>query len=354
MTPTLRRVARRQGGCFTRRQALQAGMTSREVSRHLLTGEWVPVISDVLVCAGTPVTEHLRAWSAILAVGQPVALAGCSAGLAYGLERTPSPVDVRLVVPNSRDPRDLRSLAIRRVVAGQWKVVWHRGLPLTPLPATIRDIAADASLETTRDVVQHALRRRRTSFTALAGTLGRGLAGSAALRQVLEEVAPGYQVKWERMLHRAVRARGVVMKPQTKVTAPDGRTAYLDLGIEELRFGVEIDGFVNHMKRFAADRRRARMLAVELDWTIASYAVEEIGTDLAAVADEVVAYVRRLASRPPPQRTLNIDSDTARSPCPNRCSKFGAAGGPGWVGGAGWAELSDPLPSVRSRDREAT
>ena len=83
------------------------------------------------------------------------------------------------------------------------------------------------------------------------------------------------------------------MKPQAEVRAPDGRRAFIDLGIEKLKFGVEIDGFLNHMERFAADRRRARMLAVELDWVIAPYAVEEIARDLESVADEIVAQVHR-------------------------------------------------------------
>jgi hypothetical protein len=51
------------------------------------------------------------------------------------------------------------------------------------------------------------------------------------------------------------------------------------------------------MARFKAERRRARMLAVELDWKIAPYAVEEIATKLDAVADEIAAFVRALRRR---------------------------------------------------------
>src|SRR3954470_5837992 len=175
--------------------------------------------------------------------------------------------------------------------------MWRHGLPLTPPAVTVRDVAADLRHAEVRDVVQHALRRRRMSFEQLTATLGRGIRGSAALRAVLEEIGPGYQVKWERMLHRALLGRGVRMEPQTKVVAPDGRTAYLDLGIEALRFGVEIDGFLNHMARFAADRRRTRLLAVELEWTIAQYAVEELAASMDRVVAEIVAYERLLRSR---------------------------------------------------------
>jgi len=162
---------------------------------------------------------------------------------------------------------------------------------------TIRDIGADVHRDVLRDVVQHALRRRQVGFDALMRTLGRGRPGSALLREILVEVGPGFQVKWERMVHRAVAARGIRLKPQAKVVAPDGRKAFIDLGIEELKYGVEIDGFLNHMARFAKDRRRARMLATECEWTIAPYAVEEVATDLAGVADDIVATVRRLERR---------------------------------------------------------
>jgi very-short-patch-repair endonuclease len=294
MSPQLRRLAHRQAGCFTKRQARRLGVTAEEMEQQLLTGEWLEVMRDVLICAGTPITDRLKAWTAVLAVGQPVALAGRSAGQAWAVDQAPLSDRPQLVVPNDRDPRDLPGLEIRRVVPASWAVQWHHGLPVTPVAMTIRDIAADSPRAVVRDVVQHALRRRRTSLHELMATLGRGLAGSARLRQVLEEVSPGYQVHWERRLHRALLRRGIRMTPQMKVVAPDGRTAYLDLGIEDLRFGVEIDGFLNHMARFAADRRRARMLALEMGWTVAPYAVEEIQTRLDAVADEVAAHVHLL------------------------------------------------------------
>ena len=66
---------------------------------------------------------------------------------------------------------------------------------------------------------------------------------------------------------------------------------------------MEIDGFLNHMARFARDRRRARMLATECEWTIAPYAVEEVAKDL--------------------ESTLKANSDTLSVACPNSSSKFG-------------------------------
>ena len=294
MVPALRAAARRQAGAFTLRQALQAGQERREITRLLLTGEWLELHPTVMVCAGTPITDEMKAWAAVLAVGHPVALRALSSARWHRLEQAPQPVRTQLVIPNNRDVGDVDGVDVHRGVPHRWRVVWLRGMPLTPIAQTLRDVAPQVHPDRLRDMVQHALRRRQVSEEALLRTLGRGLAGSTALRRVLEELAPGYQVVWEQRLHRALLRAGVEMQPQTPVVAPDGRRAFIDLGIEELRFGVEIDGFLNHMARFAADRARARLLALELDWRVAPYAVEELAADMDRVVAEIKRHVLRL------------------------------------------------------------
>jgi very-short-patch-repair endonuclease len=292
------RLARRQAGCFTRRQALRLGVAAGDIERRLLDGEWRLVMADVMILAGAPLTEDMKAWTAALAVGGDFALAGCTAGRWLGLERVPMHERVRVVIPHTRVLSPLPFVDVRRVTPASWQIVWRSGLPTTSVAVTIRDIAAEHDLSTVRDIVQHSLRRRQVRFEELAATLGRGLAGAALLRRVLEEVGPGFQVKWERMVFRAVLRRGLRLTPQAPVNAPDGRQAFIDLGIPEIKFGVEIDGFLNHMARFAADRKRARLLAMEMGWMIAPYAVEEIVANLDAVADEIVRYARRREHQP--------------------------------------------------------
>ena len=272
-------------------------MSSADIHRRVLTGEWLHVMNDVLMAATTPVTPLLQAWTGILAIGHPVALSGRFAAAFVGLDRSPAPNEPEFVIPMTRMRRDLPGVAVHRMRDARWQVMWLQGLPLVPVPVMIRQVAWGTSHDITRDVVQHALRRRQVTHEQLIAQLGRGLSGAAALRRVLEEVAPGYQVMWERRLHRALIKAGVRLKPQTHVVAPDGRQAYLDLGDEALKFGVEIDGFLNHMARFAADRRRARLLAVELDWTVAQFAVEELATSMDRVVAEVGGYVRLMRAR---------------------------------------------------------
>jgi very-short-patch-repair endonuclease len=289
---TLGRVARRQGGAFTRRQAARLGVPPEEATRRVLCGQWLEPLPGVLHAATTPVTPALQAWAGVLAAGPPVALAGRFAAELLGLERAPRAVQPEFVIPMRRMRRELPGIRVTRTRI-DWPVLSRRGLPFPPVAVVIRQVAIDAPDPVIRDVVQHALRRREVTLEQLLGQLGRGRPGAARLRRVLEEVAPGYQVVWERRLHRAVLAEGVRLRPQVPVRAPDGRAAVIDLGDEQIKFGVEIDGFLNHMARFAADRRRARMLGDELGWTIAPYAVEELARDLRGVAREIADSVRR-------------------------------------------------------------
>jgi hypothetical protein len=294
--PLLRPVARRQHGVFTLRQARQAGMSARDIDIRVLEGDWLPVMADVVRCAGTPVTDRMKSWTAILAIGRPVAMTGCWAARHLGLDRAPEERRPHLVIPVNRRRPELPGVDVRRVTRAawtSWNLTSRDGLPVAPLPVVLRDVAATTDRATACDIVQHALRRNLLQLDDLHAVLRRGASGSAVLRDVLEELAPGYQSMWERRLHRGLLKIGVVMTPQVRVVAVNGAVAYLDLGREDLMFGVEVDGFVNHMARFAADRKRARMLALDTGWTVPVYAVEEIRRDCDAVVREIAREVRR-------------------------------------------------------------
>lgn len=289
----LQRLARRQGGVFTREQARRLGVGDADINARLLDGSWIEILPRVLMAATTPITPRLQAWAGVLAVGPPIALAGRFAASCVGLERAPAFVEPEFAVPGNRTGR-YPGVKLHRIKPELWRVERRYGLPVPPTALIIRQVAAGAHERIVLEVAQHALRRRQVTVDQLIRQLGRGHHGAANLRRVLEALGPGYQAVWERRLHRAVLKLGVRLTPQVEVKAPDGRKAFLDLGDEEIKFGVEVDGFLNHMARFAADRRRARVLAMECEWTIAPYAVEELVADLQAAAQEIAAYVKRL------------------------------------------------------------
>jgi very-short-patch-repair endonuclease len=183
------------------------------------------------------------------------------------------------------------------VVPHHWKVQQRGPWPVPPLETTVRQIAAVVSRSSLRDLVQQLLLDRRTTIDRLRAVLGRGLDGSAALRELLVEIDPACHEYWERLIRRRLARAGVATEPQILLVGSRGRRAYLDLGIRAIRFGVEIDGFASHMRRFAADRRRARMVCLELGWELAPVAVAEIAVDEDAVIRELLGYLRARLGR---------------------------------------------------------
>jgi hypothetical protein len=334
--PTLGVIARRQHGTFHHQQVLRCGMTQRDVQLRLISGDWLVLQPDVYIGAGTPLTHLAQCWAATLAVGAPVALRRRSAAHVLGLDRAPFVAEQlpELLIPSTRHPQALgHGVHVHRVRPSRFAVELREGLPVTPAAFTLRELAFVLPVEWTRDMVMHALRRRTVTLTGLAAQLGRGWPGAAKLREVLLQVAPGYQVVWEGQLHEALEDAGLSLAPQLEVVLPAGGLAVLDLGCRRLRFGVEIDGVLSHLERFAADRRRDRRLH-QADWHVEHVAATEVAADLAGVVAEIKAAAllraHRLGTTPHQPCTCSRTVDVG-----DAAFAVQSSGGGGGRGGAG-------------------
>lgn len=96
-------------------------------------------------------------------------------------------------------------------------------------------------------------------------------------------------------------------QPQVSLRLPDGREVYrIDLGVEELRFGVEYDGHEHHstLADLEHDRRRRRELAERFGWLIVPVTRENVfghGRDIERILHEGVREARaRLGRHRPP------------------------------------------------------
>ena len=59
------RFAHRQGGTFSRAQALALGMTDSSMHRRIRAGRWLVLHPGVYLLAGVPPTWHTEIWAAL-------------------------------------------------------------------------------------------------------------------------------------------------------------------------------------------------------------------------------------------------------------------------------------------------
>jgi hypothetical protein len=140
------------------------------------------------------------------------------------------------------------------------------------------------------------LRERRTTVVRLRGRCRRGLSGSAAARNAIDELVGGSLDRSVRPLRRALEARGVTgLQCEVRFTSEDGARCYGDLWCPAARTLVEVDGFLSHAvrARSRADRRRDRWMVRDHGITTLRVDVAEVFGDLDALADELAPTLLR-------------------------------------------------------------
>ena len=199
-------------------------------------------------------------------------------------------------MPGNRRYRHLRGVKVRRAQAVDFHMQERRSWPVTALEATVRDVATGLQHRQLRELVQGLIVDRRTTLDRLREVTGRGLRGSAALGRVLDELDPAFQSHWEAVLYGRLWRAGLRPEAQIRLDVA-GRRCYLDLGFRDIRLGIEVDGFLPHMRRFADDRRRNNAVCLESGWALAHYAVQDLVERLDEIVAEIVRWVaqRRMA-----------------------------------------------------------
>jgi hypothetical protein len=282
MNEVIARLAARQHGCFTRRQALQRGMTDRMIARRVDTGRWVRVAAGVYRVAGVPVTWKQRALSACMASGPGAVVSHRSAAVLWGVSGfRPGPLEI--TVPRGRSGRNPLARVHRSDVDG----VRRDGIPVTRPARMISDLARVVGGDLLEEAVDDVLCRRLCRLEDLAP---RG-----ALREVLaawggDGLPDGVA---EMRVVRALLAAGLPTPVrQYEIWVNGVFVARVDLAYLPFRLAMELDGFRWHAgrRRYRSDRmRRNRVEAA--GWRLLEAAPEDIDDLVAGAA----AIVRRAA-----------------------------------------------------------
>ena len=194
--------------------------------------------------------------SALLYAGPGAALSHATAAHWLGLLEQP-PRNIHVSTP--RRCRSRRGIAVHgeRVLHR----LWHRRLPLTPLPQLLLDLAATEPRRRLRMALANADYRGLLDARAVDAELGRGRRGSARLRAALAEHMPrlartksGLEVAFLELCESA----GISL-PETNKRVAGWE---VDALFRAQRIAVELDGYGNHRTPAQIERDRRKELAL--------------------------------------------------------------------------------------------
>lgn len=170
-----------------------------------------------------------------------------------------------------------------------------QGRPVPDVCTTIVQCAAMLERDDLVTLVEHAVRRRRCSLQQLRAACRRGVAGSTALRAVVDELERDGTDRWARRLLRLLVAAGLP-RPETERGVPnEAPLIYVDLCWWWLRLVIEVDDWESHGSRDASerDRDRDRWLWREYGVTVLRVTPRQIRDKPQQVVRDIVAAYRR-------------------------------------------------------------
>lgn len=268
-----KRVAAGQYGTIARRQALAEGMSPRQISRSVASGEWRVEQPATYALTDFPRTWWQRAKAAELWAGQGAAVAGASAAFVWGFEGFgPGPVELATI-------RRLRSSELVVRYVGPWmegEIVTRKGLRITGAERTIVGHSATRDAARLEVLVDEALRRRLTTegkLSAYLATLeGRCVPGIGRLREVLAARVAGAppESTLETSLARLLRSSLLPQPARQHPIISGGRCiARVDFAWPACRVAVEAQGRTHHADKISFERDLARMNALtEAGWLV--------------------------------------------------------------------------------------
>ncbi|MGH2954830.1 MAG: type IV toxin-antitoxin system AbiEi family antitoxin domain-containing protein [Solirubrobacterales bacterium] len=239
----LERIASAQHGVVTRAEALVAGVTAAELRQRLYTGALLRVHRGVYRVGHRAPSIEATYLAAVRACGLGALLSGRAAAHLYGFLRGSAPVPEVITPTQRRIPGVItrRSRAIDPLDATTW-----RAIPITTVPRTLVELAADLPVEDLARACHEAGVRFRTSPAQVEVVLERrpNSQGSAKLPVLRGDERVTVSTLERRFLTVLHGAR--LPLPQTNRPAGGRR---VDCRWPEYRLTVELDSYRYHGSR---------------------------------------------------------------------------------------------------------
>lgn len=299
---SLYEYAARHHHVVTRAAAGEIGIPARTFTRLVRTHGWPQLHRGVWALPGVALTHRTEVQAGLFAVGAPALATGGSALWLRGVLRQP-PRMSELLLPANRwvTQRDGLCLHYSSSFHGL-RAQTVDGLPVAGTARAVADHAAHATVNGLVNAVADVCRLRlcpmdyvQAELDARARFPGRGRL-RRALGLLTGELSHS---AWEARGRRLLRDAGIRVHPRPLPVVHRGRIlGEVDIGVEELRYGVEIDGPPHLLPEVAAaDRARDRELG-RAGWTIDRFLWTEVEQRPAVFVREVTMALARLRDEP--------------------------------------------------------
>ncbi|CAN5723109.1 type IV toxin-antitoxin system AbiEi family antitoxin domain-containing protein [soil metagenome] len=287
------RLARRQHGVFSRRQAARLGATPDNIVTRVRSGRWLQLDHSVFALPGNPPTWERQLMAAQLGLARS-AVSGLAAASLHRLGDA-RPGRPELSVP--RGGAHKSRLATVRQVA-HLEICTIDGIATTTAAQTLFDIAGRVPLARLMRTTDDALVRKLVSAAQLRAWNERLATsrrpGLAAMRSLAAVRIDGYvpsESELEVLLFGMLTAPGIPV-PVRQAPLPWRPSApqRLDGLLVDWRVIVEADGRLWHtrVEDFARDRQRDRQAAAH-GYQVLRYTWEELRHEVTQLRDELRA-----------------------------------------------------------------
>ncbi len=299
------RIAARQWGVLTRRQAIEAGLEPHQIEHRLRNGRWREVARGVYAVAGAPNCWEQKVMIACLAGPKETVASHPTAAALLGLGKAPPLPQVTIPVKASGR---FKGAELFRGQLRPGEICVTRKIRCTTPIRTIIDCAAGGLMsgEALWDLVDSALCKKLMQPSRLVRESGDAWAAARSTRRrrletlersldVWRSGAPAGSPPEARLQRKLIEWGFPRAERQVEVYDEAGKfVARADIGIRELKVLFEYDSDEHHGPRcwIADDARKERLEA--LAWTVV--VVDRF--DLRRSSTRLRAVVDRLRPRP--------------------------------------------------------
>jgi hypothetical protein len=262
-------VMRHQAGVIGRAQAIDAGLSERQIDHRIATRQWTRLFPGVYLSADAELTWTARAHAATLASGPQSTLVGESAAAVRGQVAERLPIHVAI-------PPELR----RRVAASN--VVMHRlevaaderlhvgGFRTTTRLRTAIDVAHLMPVTEAQPILDRMLVLDEVDLDTLTAAIaGSRRTGSAQARRLMRSANDRTAAESERLVRRLFREAGMPGWVSNHPVTIGGVERKVDLANKRLRIAIEVKGWVFHSKVDRAMSDDSRVVNLQLSsWIV--------------------------------------------------------------------------------------